>query len=134
MMQVERVLETYPYVDDLETAEDFYSRVLGLAAFARVEGRHVFSCCGQGVFLLFNPARTIHPESDIPVPTHGPHGPGHVAFAMQKDDIPTWREHLRQNGVEIEAEITWPSGGYSLYFRDPAGNSIELATPQTWQV
>jgi catechol 2,3-dioxygenase-like lactoylglutathione lyase family enzyme len=132
MMQVNQILETCLYVDDLEAAEDFYSRVFGLQAFLRLEGRHVFFRCGQGVFLLFNPVRTIHPEGPIPVPPHGAHGPGHVAFAMEKEDIPTWREHLDQNGVEIEMEVTWPSGGYSLFFRDPAGNSVELTTPQTW--
>lgn len=132
-MQVEQILETCLYVDDLEAAEEFYSRVLGLVVFSRVKGRHVFFRCGQGVFLLFNPARTIKPEGDLPVPTHGAHGPGHVSFAMSPVDIPVWREHLRQNNVATEAEITWPSGGFSLYFRDPAGNSVELATPQTWR-
>ena len=131
-MQVRQVLETCLYVDDLETAERFYSQVLGLVVFSRVKGRHVFFRCGQTVFLLFNPTRTTNPEGEIPVPTHGAHGPGHVSFAMQPADIPTWREHLGQHGVAIEAEISWPSGGYSLYFRDPAGNSLELATPQTW--
>ena len=131
-MQVKQILETCLYVNDLEAAEDFYSRVFGLQAFLRLEGRHVFFRCGQGVFLLFNPARTIHPEGPIPVPPHGAHGPGHVAFAMEKGDIPAWREHLNQNGVEIEMEVTWPSGGHSLFFRDPAGNSVELTTPQTW--
>ena len=45
-----------------------------------------------------------------------------------------WREQLRQQGVTIEQELTWPSGGQSLYFRDPAGNSVELATPATWRL
>lgn len=132
-MQVEQILETCLYVADLEAAEEFYSRVLGLAAFSRMKGRHVFFRCGQGVFLLFNPVRTSKPEGDLPVPTHGAHGPGHVSFAMLPADISAWREHLAQNSVPIEAEITWPSGGFSLYFRDPAGNSVELATPQTWK-
>jgi catechol 2,3-dioxygenase-like lactoylglutathione lyase family enzyme len=133
-MQADRVLETCLYVDDLEAAEEFYSQVLGLIAFSRVKGRHVFFRCGQNVLLLFNPARTVKPEGAIPVPTHGAQGHGHVAFAMNRADIQAWQAHLRQQGVAIEAEITWPSGGYSLYFRDPAGNSLELATPQTWGV
>lgn len=131
-MQVEQVLETCLYVDDLEVAEEFYRRVLGLAVFSRVKGRHVFFRCGQGVVLLFNPVRTRQPEGDLPVPTHGAQGPGHVSFAMPPADISAWRDHLRQQAVPVEAEITWPSGGFSLYFRDPAGNSVELATPQTW--
>ncbi len=129
-MQVERVLETCLYVDDLEAAEAFYSRVLGLEPFSRVEGRHVFFRCGQGVFLLFNPAKTQQSGGDVP--THGAQGPGHVAFAVPEAELPAWREHLRRHGVVIEREITWPGGGYSIYFRDPAGNSVELATPQTW--
>ena len=131
-MQVKGVLETCLYVNDLEAAEEFYSRVFGLKSFSKVEGRHLFFRCGQGVFLLFNPARTAKPEGAIPVPTHGAHGPGHVAFAISGEELPQWREQLRRYSVELEAEITWPSGGQSLYCRDPAGNSIELATPQTW--
>ena len=132
-MKVQQTLETCLYVEDLVAAETFYREVLGLAPFSRVTGRHVFFRCGDGVFLLFNPTRTSQPEGDLPVPTHGAHGPGHVSFAMQPDDIPAWRAHLQQHGVPIETEITWPSGGYSIYFRDPAGNSVELATPQTWK-
>jgi len=132
-MQVNRVLETCLYVDDLEAAEEFYTRVFGLARISRVDGRHVFFRCGDGVFLLFNPETTIQPNnSSSGVPRHGARGPGHAAFAMREADIDAWREHLRRNNVEIEKEIAWPGGGYSLYFRDPAGNSVELATPQTW--
>ena len=134
-MQAKQVLETCLYVDDLAAAEAFYSRVLGLTRLSLVEGRHVFFRCGEGVFLLFNPERTIQPNNSASgVPTHGTHGPGHAAFAMRQGDIAAWREHLRQNGVDIETEIAWPGGGYSIYFRDPAGNSLELATPQTWNV
>jgi catechol 2,3-dioxygenase-like lactoylglutathione lyase family enzyme len=131
-MQVKQILETCLYVDDLDAAEAFYSQVLGLKALSKVEGRHIFFRCGGGVFLLFNPARTSQSEGPLPVPTHGGRGPGHVAFAMSADEIESWREQFHRNGVEIEAEITWPSGGQSLYFRDPAGNSVELATAQTW--
>jgi catechol 2,3-dioxygenase-like lactoylglutathione lyase family enzyme len=129
-MQINRVLETCLYVDDLEAAEAFYSGVLGLETIGRSAGRHVFFRCGPGAFLVFNPERTRLPTGQVP--THGADGPGHIAFAIQEADIPAWREHLRHNGVAIEKEITWPSGGRSLYFRDPAGNSVELATPQTW--
>ena len=82
------------------------------------------------MLLLFNPDATSKPSGDVP--THGAYGPGHVAFAIQKADIPGWKARLQRHNTAIETEITWPGGGSSIYFRDPAGNSIELATPQTW--
>lgn len=129
-MTILRILESCLYVDDLVAAEAFYHAVLGLAVYARVPERHVFFRCGQGMFLVFNPQRTAIATGDVP--THGAHGPGHVAFAIELAAMPAWRERLGAHGVPIETEITWPGGGHSLYFRDPAGNSVELATPQTW--
>jgi catechol 2,3-dioxygenase-like lactoylglutathione lyase family enzyme len=37
-----------------------------------------------------------------------------------------------EHGVPIELETDWPRGGKSLYFRDPAGNSVELITRGLW--
>jgi catechol 2,3-dioxygenase-like lactoylglutathione lyase family enzyme len=37
-----------------------------------------------------------------------------------------WRERLAANGIAIEHEQDWPQGTHSIYFRDPAGNSVEL--------
>ncbi len=130
--RVQQVLETCLYVDDLPTAVGFYRRVLGLELFSEVTGRHAFFRCGRGVFLLFNSQATSRPGG--PVPAHGAHGAGHVAFAMEQGEIAAWRDRLMQQDVAIEAEVEWPGGGYSLYFRDPAGNSLELATPATWAV
>jgi catechol 2,3-dioxygenase-like lactoylglutathione lyase family enzyme len=36
-------------------------------------------------------------------------------------------------GIAVEAEVTWPGGGRSLYFRDPAGNSLEIAEARIWE-
>ena len=130
MTPVAGILETCLYVDNLTTAESFYNRILGLEPFSRVNDRHVFYRVGQSMLLLFNPDQTAKPGGDVP--PHGARGAGHVAFAVAPENIPSWREHLRQNGVTIEAEVTWPSGGQSLYFRDPAGNSLEVATAGVW--
>lgn len=131
-MKVSRVLETCLYVDDLAKAEQFYERVLGFQAFIKKEGRHVFFRCGDGVFLLFNPDATTR-DAQNGIPPHGAKGQGHVAFAVAEDEVEEWRRHLEGEGVDIESDYTWPSGGRSLYFRDPAGNSVELATPRTWE-
>ena len=129
-MKVERILETAMYVDDLQAADAFYAGVLGLEQFAHESGRHTFYRCGTGVLLLFNPEGTRSGSGEIPA--HGATGAGHVAFAVDADDIPAWRVQLAEHDVKVEAEVDWPGGGRSVYFRDHAGNSIELTTPATW--
>ncbi len=128
MEQVKAVLETCLYATDLDAAESFYAEVLGLRFLSRVNGRHVFFRCGQGMFLVFNPAATSAPG----FPSHGATGPGHVAFRIPSGHFEQWRGRLGSNRVAIEAEVDWPGGGHSIYFRDPAGNSIELASAAVW--
>jgi catechol 2,3-dioxygenase-like lactoylglutathione lyase family enzyme len=131
-MEVRRVLETCLYAQDLAESARFYERVLGLRVHSRVEGRHAFFRCGDAMFLLFDPARTSEPAGSVP--PHGARGAGHVAFAVADADIGAWREHLGRCDVEIESEVEWPAGGRSLYLRDPAGNSVELASPRMWSI
>src|SRR5690606_5537705 len=124
------VLESALYVDDLDAAEAFYGKVLGLERIARVEGRHVFFRCGGGVVLLFNAEQTVRPpglEARLPVPPHGTTGDGHLCFGATAQEIERWKAHLQEQGVAIEADFEWPQGGRSIYFRDPAGNSLEFA-------
>ena len=52
---------------------------------------------------------------------------------MERVDLPRWREKLVAHGVAIEHEQGWENGAQSIYFRDPAGNSLELATPRLWE-
>jgi catechol 2,3-dioxygenase-like lactoylglutathione lyase family enzyme len=131
-MNVHSVLETCLYVDDLLKAERFYCDVLGLKLESRQEGRHVFFHCGRQMLLLFNPLACREPNEQFP--QHGAFGPGHVAFGVRESELPAWTERLKRHGVEIEKIIDWPGGGRSLYFRDPSGNSVELATPKIWGI
>lgn len=132
-MQAQSILETCLYVDDLDAAEQFYTNVLGLHVHAREEGRHVFFRCGDAMFLLFDPKTTATSSPKFPkLGPHGAVGPGHAAFRCEESELDGWRAHLGAQRVAIESEITWPNGGFSIYFRDPAGNSLELATPALW--
>lgn len=124
------ILETCLYVADLPAAQDFYTQVLGLELFSQQDGRHVFLRCGGQMLLLFNASASE--VSDGNFPPHGTRGAGHLAFAVGEADLPAWRERLQQAGIAIEKVIDWPGGGRSLYFRDPSGNSLELATPKIW--
>ena len=134
-MQVDSILETALYAENLEETALFYQRVLGIEAYAQEPGRHVFFKLNDHVLLLFNPLKTHIPagEGDLPVPAHGAKGPGHVCFRLKSDQIQAWRDHLIQMQVDIEADFMWPgTGARSIYFRDPAGNSVELGEAKIW--
>ena len=129
------ILESALYVDDLDAAEAFYRGVMGLDVIVRVEGRHVFFRCGDGVLLLFDASKTVQPpkaDARLPVPPHGTHGAGHLCFRGTAAEIENWKTHLAAEGIAIEADFEWPQGGRSIYFRDPAGNSLEIAEPKIW--
>ncbi len=115
------------YVDDLEDAKIWYQDVLGLEV--TLEGSsYCFLKAGDDSklrqrLILFDPDQTTDQSSP---PAHGTHDSIHVALGTQKEDIDAWKQTLNEKGVEIEDEITWPSGDRSIYFRDPFDNSLEL--------
>ena len=129
-----QVLETALYAENLDETAAFYEEVLGLERFAEVAGRHVFFRLEGQVLLLFRPSVTRRGGGDggLPVPPHGAEGPGHVCFTATAAEIDDWAARLRRHGVAIEADFEWPQGGRSIYFRDPAGNSLEFAEPRIW--
>lgn len=129
MPAVEHLVEAGIYADDLKQAEEFYQGILGLDVLTRERGRHVFFRIGDSVLLVFRAEETLKCGM---LPPHGTRGPGHFALGIPTESVDQWREHLRSNNVEIEKEIEWPRGGKSLYFRDPAGNSVELVTRGLW--
>ena len=131
-----QILESAVYVDDLDAALAFYGLVLGFEPISRVGNRHIFFRCGDGILLVFNPAETEKPyaEGQLPVPPHGARGPGHLCFRADGAAIDEWRVRLIDAGVTIESELEWPGGGRSIYFRDPAGNSLEFAEARIWGI
>src|SRR5437867_6737470 len=118
------VLETVLYYGpgDEETIERFYTGVLGARPIGKLAGRHLFFRAGASVLLLFNREATATGKSP-----HGASGPVHSCFVVDASSYGAWKDHLRANGVEIVDEISWPRGGISCYFRDPAGNMLEIA-------
>jgi catechol 2,3-dioxygenase-like lactoylglutathione lyase family enzyme len=129
-MQPLRILETCLYAEDVETCAAFYRDVLSLEQTAATPGRFCFFRCGGGMLLLFNP-RATEGQGGL-APPHGSRGAGHIAFCIGTDEFDGWRERLASHGIAIEMEQSWAPGALSLYFRDPAGNSVELTTETTW--
>jgi catechol 2,3-dioxygenase-like lactoylglutathione lyase family enzyme len=132
-MRPHHVLETALYCEDLAKTARFY-RQLGFTSLLESE-RLVALDAGEGtVLLLFQSGGTRGglATSGGFVPGHDGHGPQHVAFAIGAADVPLWEDRLAAAGISIESRVRWVGGGISLYFRDPDGHSVELATPGTW--
>jgi catechol 2,3-dioxygenase-like lactoylglutathione lyase family enzyme len=130
ILRIKAVVETAIYVDDLQATETFYQTVLGLPVIGTEPGRHVFFQVGEAsVLLAFRAEATLKGDQ---LPPHGATGSGHFALGIEAESFDAWRNLLQSHGVPIEKEIEWPRGGRSFYFRDPAGNSVELVTPGEW--
>ena len=134
--RLDRVIETCLYVDDLDRAGAFYEGVLGLAAMTGDRRFRAYDVGGKSVLLLFRRGETLE-TVHLPggtIPPHDGHGPLHVAFAVAADQLPAWEAKVAAQGVTIEGRTDWPSGGRSLYFRDPDRHLVELATPGLWAI
>jgi catechol 2,3-dioxygenase-like lactoylglutathione lyase family enzyme len=131
-MVLNGLLEAAVYVDDLDRAEAFYNGILGLEKIGRQDGRHVFFKCGETIVLVFRAEETRKPllSDGLSIPLHGAVGAGHICFAVDGSMLDGWRARLENAAVAIEADFRWPNGARSVYFRDPGGNSIELAEPR----
>lgn len=136
MLKLDRVLETALYVDDLDRAARFYEQVLELPALSKDSRFRAYDVGGKSVLLLFQRGATLE-TVHLPggtIPPHDGHGPLHIAFAIAADGLPAWIERLAANKIAIEGETRWPRGGRSIYFRDPDGHLLELATPGLWAI
>lgn len=131
MKTLQRVYETVLYAKDLPAAADFYTRVMGFELLSQTELMLVLGI-GENYLLVFNPEKSS--ASGRLVPSHGCEGQGHVAFTVEAAELQAWREHFTEQGVAIEREVEWDNGqrGISIYVRDPAENSVELAPPVLW--
>ena len=132
--RLERVLETVLYVDDFARACPFYERILGLPCIYKDQRLNAYDVGGQGVLLLFRRGQSLQTVT-LPggtIPPHDGHGPVHIAFSIAADALDAWEARLQEAGVGIEARTRWPRGGTSIYFRDPDGHLLELATPGLW--
>jgi catechol 2,3-dioxygenase-like lactoylglutathione lyase family enzyme len=124
------VLETALYHDsaDGEAVERFYGAVLGLPSVARWHDGVAFRI-GAGVLLLFD--RDHLAQRAGPIADHGTSGPGHACLQVAAEDYPRWREQLQETGVEIVHDHDW-GVRRSFYFKDPAGNLLEIADGDLW--
>jgi len=134
MPRLSHILETSLYVDDLARSRAFYERVLGSEIFLQDSRMVALGVPGGGVLLLFMRGASLDGAATPAgkIPGHDGAGDLHLAFAIPVGELSAWEAHLSAQAIDIESRITWPRGGTSLYFRDPDGHLVELATPGLW--
>jgi catechol 2,3-dioxygenase-like lactoylglutathione lyase family enzyme len=128
-VELSGILETVVYctTENEEETRRFYRDVLGLQPVR--EGSVAYRI-GTGLLLVFNADESSVQDSP---PPHGARDARvHTCFLTAPEYCERWKGRLTENGVEIVQEIEWPSTPRSFYFKDPAGNMLEVAEGDMW--
>ncbi len=128
------LLESALYVANVGRSIRFYSELFGFPAMVADEKFAALNAAGGQVLLLFELGSTAQPKirNGEVIPGHDGAGTSHLAFGVEREELPAWTERLHNAGVAIESRVHWDLGGESIYFRDPDGHLLELATRGTW--
>lgn len=127
---VKGLLESALYVEDPARSAAFYHQVFGFPAILESERLVAVSVLDRQVLLLFRKGGS----AQLPVAAHDGAGQDHLAFAVAAEDMEQWTRWLEENGIAIEEDRHWDRGGRSLYFRDPDGHLLEVASPGVWSI
>jgi catechol 2,3-dioxygenase-like lactoylglutathione lyase family enzyme len=130
------IIETALHVEDVPRSMVFYDRLFGFPKMVFDARFCAYDVAGRSVFLLFKKGATLQPI-EVPgatgvIPPHDGSGHMHMAFSVLSAE--GWDARLAECGVEVESTVKWGTGGTSIYFRDPDGHLIELATPGLWPI
>ena len=133
-LPVEGLLETSLYARDLQRTAAFYRDLLGAETLVDSPRLVAFDIAGRGALLVFQAGAT---EKDIVdergrIPGHDGSGRLHFALSIAARDLEEWRIRLAERDIKIVGEYQWPRGGLSIYFQEPDGALVELATPGLW--
>jgi catechol-2,3-dioxygenase len=131
---IDGLLESSLYARDLTVTAAFYREVLGLRTLLDTPRLVAFDVGKQGVLLVFQQGATSADFADARGTIVGHEGSGrlHFALGIASADLDAWRARLAASGIALTGEYRWPAGGVSLYFSDPDGAVVELATPGLW--
>jgi catechol 2,3-dioxygenase-like lactoylglutathione lyase family enzyme len=124
---------------DVEATADFYTRIMGMEIAATVLDDkvpstgdafpyfHIFFRMGDGATMAFCEAPGLPPAAASTHPAYDIFN--HFALqAASPEELHEWQEWLNRNGIEVLGPIDHGSI-LSIYFHDPNGLRLEIATP-----
>ena len=124
-MNIERLDHLVMTTHDLAITISFYEKVLGMKHVVFDEQHHALHFGSQKINLHVH-GKEFDPRAAVPVP-----GSIDVCF-VSSDAMEAVQSHLTSCGVEIEVGPVRRVGALgdmtSIYFRDPDGNLIEVAS------
>ena len=125
-MKLERLDHFGIEVNELASAERFYTGVLGLTVVAHLGDQTLLQCGPQNLALFQVRRPRLTPEERRDRISH-PLGKGHHAFSVSRADFEAASQKLAQAGVETAPPIDW--GDHDcMYFLDPDGNLLEIVS------
>lgn len=109
-------------VRDLEQAEDFYTKIVGLTIMQKFDGQALFMSANPG---LSHELAVFAADKDAPGPDENRVGLVHMAWQMDSfEDLKAMYQRLKANDIKLHH---FGDHGLSLgiYFHDPEGNEVE---------
>ena len=106
------------FIKELETAVDFYTRVMGMQIEWQPDADNVYLTNVGDVFAL-------HRVDYLP---EGQQRLDHIGFVLKTaEDVDNWYAYFVAQGVKItEAPKTHRDGSHGFYCLDPVGHLLEL--------
>ena len=107
-------------VHDLETCEQFYVGLLGMAVEWRPDADNVYLSSG-------NDNLALH-RSNWETPAASGQRLDHIGFFISSEaEVDNWHAFLKENGIQIKAAPkTHRDGARSFYCSDPEGTIVQL--------
>lgn len=114
-------------VDDVDAAIQFYTEMLGFQIELRPAPGFAALSRGTLRLLLNRPgaggAGQAMPDGRVPAPG------GWNRIQIEIDDLPAAVERMKQAGCRFRNDIVSGQGGKQVLVDDPAGNPVELFSP-----
>jgi len=106
------------FIKELETAVDFYTRVMGMLIEWQPDPDNVYLTNGGDVFALHR----------VDYEPQGQQRLDHIGFVLESaQDVDRWYAYFVENKVKITEEPkTHRDGSHGFYCLDPVGHLLEL--------